>query len=232
MVIRRYSGSPPDPRGGDLAQYIGASPARQEGKRADPRFVRDRSWAPSSSAGAAPATRRPRSRITVRGRRTGRQAPWHFLYFSARTAAADVVAADPPAVRGVARPGRAGTRRSAADDLVAERSRGPRGRPARRAGPGRPAGTRRRRPVRRAPAAPAAGPRRPRPAAARPPPSSRSAASVAASGIGIGVGGGGGWRVTVTRKIVLATWWRMKSRSSVYSANASRRNSLSGSCWA
>src|SRR4051794_3069540 len=33
--------------------------------------------------------------------------------------------------------------------------------------------------------------------------------------IGMGCGGGGAWRVTWTRKIVVATWWRMRDRSSV-----------------
>ena len=83
----------------------------------------------------------------------------------------------------------------------------------------------------RGPAAAAAGPDvapapLPSPAAA-----ARSAAAPAASACDRPASGGG-WRWTVTRKIDEATPWRMRPRSSSYSRNASRRNSLSGSCWA
>ena len=58
-------------------------------------------------------------------------------------------------------------------------------------------------------------------------PAARLAASCPSSGVGAA-----GWRTTETRKIVVATWWRISSPSWSYRLNASFLNSLSGSCCA
>ena len=188
----------------------------------------------------SPASGRGRTRRAdhAAGRRVGRHvagtagsAAVALLVLLARAAPARIVAADPGAGRGEAGLRLAGRHappvaaRLEPGARPSDRAAGRRRRPARPAS-GRPAG-RRRRTSRSSRSR--RGRARPAPRAARPPSGARAPAARLCSRAD---SPGGGVRVTVTRKIVVATWWRMRSRSSPYSWNASRRNSLSGSCWA
>ena len=230
-VGRRCSSRCPAPRSGTSRSR--RRRRRRRSRRRPPRPGR----APSSVASSG---------SVWAGGGAGRSAPVALLVLRARPAPARVVAPDPRAARG-----EAGLRaRSPRPPPPGRAGASPAGRPAtRRIGRavGGAAGPPRR--MAEPPTAAAAGTR-----AARPTPgrtrrrSSRStlravrAAAAAQRGGALGqrgrdgriatVGRAAGWRVTVTRKIVDATPWRIRPRSSSYSANASRLNSLSGSCWA
>ena len=147
-----------------------------------------------------------------------RHRPWHFLYFRPEPQKHGSLRPIrwPAGVNPGRRPPAAPLAGRTADDLVAERLADAPG----RLGPlGRP----------RVAGDAAAATARGRPAPGRSPSAEPSAVRAVAGpavagrqrrtrGRPIAVGpvaaAGAGWRVTVTRKIVVATWWRMRSRSS------------------
>ena len=186
------------------------------------------------------------TRTRARDESAGAQRPWHFLYLAPdphqhgslrpiRSPVGRVAGLGPGRIDGApaagdARDGRAGARRAVRDGLSAEgRGDVPRRRRARQRaaedrrarGPGRDrlgggrAG---------AIASGSPRPRCPTPRIAATPRVRFSATAASPPDAGC--------RWTVTRKIDDATPWRMRSRNSSYIRNASRRNSLSGSCWA